>query len=249
MLDLDSPRWGVLSDAYGPAKEVPKLLRRICARPSDDDWSNLYGTVAHQGSISNAAYAAVPHVVAATETAPNRKRLEYLHFVAFVVMGYDRKPIPQDLQLEYDRSIKRARDLAGELLTESWQLPDSVYVVQSIAALSGKVALARIIEGLADQELQLDCPKCSHHLYVDAQHALFIAYADDPVRMPSQQGTSITPTQQKPNADITWLSDLISHAKMAGMPERIASLAGDCQCPRCDCQFNLYDRLVSDAVV
>ena len=69
MIDLESPDWGELRDAFGPATQIPRLLRglRLNPRPTrcpaDEPWCSLWSALYHNRSIYSASYAAVPHIV------------------------------------------------------------------------------------------------------------------------------------------------------------------------------------------
>lgn len=69
MLALDDPRWVELEHAYGPAADVPGLLRALEASPEptqgfeEEPWYSLWSCLCHQDDAYTASYAAVPHVV------------------------------------------------------------------------------------------------------------------------------------------------------------------------------------------
>lgn len=66
MVDLGSPRWRELLDAYGPATELPALLGRLAdGEKSVALEESLYGALWHQGDVFTASYAAVPHIIRA----------------------------------------------------------------------------------------------------------------------------------------------------------------------------------------
>jgi hypothetical protein len=80
----DTLRWSNLQHAYGSASDVPGLLRRLEVLPAssgtDEPWFSLWSSLAHQGDVYSASFAAVPHVVRALSTAPvltspNAKRI------------------------------------------------------------------------------------------------------------------------------------------------------------------------------
>lgn len=247
MLALDSTAWSELSHAYGPAVDTPDLLRRIYSNPSHDDWSDLYGTVAHQGSISNAAYAAAPHVVAAAEAVPKHERLSYVIFVAFLVLGYDKRPVPDTLKREYDQSVERARELALELVQLHWDHTEAVYLLQAIAALSGKIAVGRIIEGLADEEFQLDCPVCAQHLFVATGGSPFTIFAADPIRSPEAARSKVTSRKLSPGVEnLTWLETFAVGMGQSRIQSELESLNGDCECPNCGDSFPIF-KVLADA--
>ncbi|GAB3845665.1 hypothetical protein ACFPIJ_38535 [Dactylosporangium cerinum] len=59
--ELDTVDWTALTHAYGPAEDVPDLVRALY-NPDEtgDAFDELYGTVWHQGSVYPATAAAVP---------------------------------------------------------------------------------------------------------------------------------------------------------------------------------------------
>jgi hypothetical protein len=82
---LDSVDWGGLAHAYGPATNVPDLLRGLAA--NDDGWdevlSEVCGSVLHQGSTYSSTAATV-RVLAGLAAAPQlapRRRLDLLYIL------------------------------------------------------------------------------------------------------------------------------------------------------------------------
>lgn len=77
MIPLDSSQWSNFSCTRGPASRVPELLRAIYAHPhvcerhsvQGEIWTDLWDLLCHQGTISSASFAAVPHFVEAALTA------------------------------------------------------------------------------------------------------------------------------------------------------------------------------------
>jgi hypothetical protein len=69
MLAPDDPRWNELDHAYGPAADVPGLLRALEDSPGptqgfeEEPWYSLWSCLCHQDDAYTASYAAVPHVV------------------------------------------------------------------------------------------------------------------------------------------------------------------------------------------
>jgi hypothetical protein len=88
LLSLDSPRWSELKHAYGQASDTPALLRRLANVPDSADdkepWFSLWSSLAHQGDVYSASFAAVPHVVQALCSAPLKADYTYFQFPAWV---------------------------------------------------------------------------------------------------------------------------------------------------------------------
>jgi hypothetical protein len=107
MLQLSSPRWGELRDAYGCATRIPELLRQLSGLPSDDDdaepWFSLWSALAHQGDVYPVSFAAVPHVIAAIASAPERVSEAYFHLPAWIEICRHKNAvdIPDDLATDY----------------------------------------------------------------------------------------------------------------------------------------------------
>ena len=62
---LDEIDWASLEHAYGPAEDVPELLRRVTSGDEDDAsdaLDELWGTIWHQGSVYPATVSAVPYL-------------------------------------------------------------------------------------------------------------------------------------------------------------------------------------------
>src|SRR5271156_1016157 len=55
MLSLESPEWASLYHAYGPASDIPRLLRQLDTLPiADGDaepWFSIWSALAHQGDV------------------------------------------------------------------------------------------------------------------------------------------------------------------------------------------------------
>jgi hypothetical protein len=118
-LALDDPRWRRLRTAYGPATEVPGLLRALSAEPGEGNpaWDEVWSSLCHQGTLDEASYAALPHVVAigaaaqAAERAgaPQRDLTLLWSFVGAVARSRVIARLPDDVGVAY-----RAADPLGQ---------------------------------------------------------------------------------------------------------------------------------------
>src|SRR5690348_14783407 len=88
MLNLDSSRWADLQHAYGAASDTPDLLRQLQSLPDSvgesQPWFSLWSSLAHQGDVYPASFAAVPHVVDALATRPESAPAVFFQFPAWV---------------------------------------------------------------------------------------------------------------------------------------------------------------------
>jgi hypothetical protein len=64
--DLEKVEWGALEHAYGPASNVPAMLRALVSKDDEEReaalW-DLFGTVWHQGTVYSASAPAVPFLI------------------------------------------------------------------------------------------------------------------------------------------------------------------------------------------
>ncbi|MET8859276.1 hypothetical protein [Streptomyces sp. NPDC004579] len=82
--ELDDVRWSDLTHAYGPAEDVPELIRALYEddeEAADEAVYELYGNIHHQGTIYQASAPAVPFLAHAALHAP-RKREDLLMLLA-----------------------------------------------------------------------------------------------------------------------------------------------------------------------
>ncbi|MER6916100.1 hypothetical protein ABT354_30890 [Streptomyces sp. NPDC000594] len=82
--ELDRVPWDDLTHAYGPAGDVPELIRALYQGDEDatgEAIDELFGTIHHQGTVYRASAPAVPFVAHAVHHVPDR-RVELLMLLA-----------------------------------------------------------------------------------------------------------------------------------------------------------------------
>jgi hypothetical protein len=164
LLSLDSHRWSELRHAYGAAGDTPALLRELSSLPASDGdaepWFSIWSSLAHQGDVYSASFAAVPHVVAALATAPSKADFSYFQFPAWVEVCRRQKlvPIPVDLEPAYAAALARLPRLVAEAATEPWTPELLSCALAAIAAAKGSASVAEAVLELspevADQFLE-----------------------------------------------------------------------------------------------
>jgi hypothetical protein len=138
-LPLDSPRWSELDHAYGKAAGIPALLRQLesfpPSGPDDEPWFSLWSALAHQGDVYPASFAAVPHVVRALATAPDRAGAVYLQFPAWVEICRKRQDVavPPDLRDAYAAALAALPRLVAASAVRAW---DDEFLACALAALA-----------------------------------------------------------------------------------------------------------------
>lgn len=161
VLPLDSPRWAELQHAYGSAADLPSRLRQLADLPDaqgeSEPWFHLWSALAHQGDVYPASFAAVPHVIAALQSAPLRAGATYFQFPAWVeICRNERKvTIPPDLVSDYFEALSRLPALAAAAAGRAWDHDFLRCALSAIAAAKGHPAMADAI-GEVDSEVLLE---------------------------------------------------------------------------------------------
>jgi hypothetical protein len=143
MLALTSPRWAELSQAYGSAADVPRLLEAVAESGLDDAraelWFALWRMLHRPDEVFTASYAAVPHLLAATATFGERERLQALHLATRIEISRRAPasaPMPEDLLAAYAEAIERLPLRVAELTAAPWT--EEVARICAAALLVGK---------------------------------------------------------------------------------------------------------------
>ena len=114
MIELDSPRWQELQDAYGPATRIPELLRQLESDTSPkssanaEPWFSLWSALCHQGDAYTASFAAVPHIVRIGTAATGAIDPSFFHLpraIELARVGGKAPAIPDDVVSDYVQSL------------------------------------------------------------------------------------------------------------------------------------------------
>ncbi len=198
MLALDSHRWCELNHAYGPATDVPALIRAIAnepfprysdhpadARNNPTPWDEVYASLCHQYSIYSATYAALPHIVEIAEAGGLEQRVETLLLAGTIrVNGVADPDIPTDLIGEFEIAMAKVRTWSLATV-KSAKLDNHAALPCLLQAFGGlrhpKSVYVRAVEHFyeGDCELEIDyCPNCREYFAVEIT-------TDGPVTLPS----------------------------------------------------------------
>ena len=151
MLSLDSPRWSSLQHAYGSAADTPQLLRQLKDMPSSEadaePWFSIWSSLAHQGDIYSASFAAVPHVIAFLAHAPTKADYSFFHFPAWVEICRQKNsvPVPEDLSAAYWDALAQLPSLVAKAAEREWDEPSLSCALAAIAAATGHGIIAEAV--------------------------------------------------------------------------------------------------------
>jgi len=148
MLELDDPRWAELRHAYGPASDTPSLLLRLdntsISIGVEEPWFTLWSSLAHQGDVYSASFAAVPHIVRVLARATAASDLSFFQFPAWVEICRQRKgvPIPDYLSEAYFSALRELPNLVAAAATQEWDDAFLACALSAIAAAKGHISIA-----------------------------------------------------------------------------------------------------------
>lgn len=123
MIPLESPRWNELRDAYGPATQIPNLLRELQSDPrpkassTDEPWFSLWSALCHQGDIYPASYAAVPHIVSTLRNLNPPVAMGFFLLpvcIELARVGEHGPSVPDELARDYHNAVKELAALADK---------------------------------------------------------------------------------------------------------------------------------------
>ena len=153
-LPLSSARWKELRHAYGAAGDIPALLEQLQDLPEDapdaEPWFTLWSSLAHQGDVYDASFAAVPHIVAVACSDPANAPASYFHFPAWVEICRAKNglPVPPDLAESYMAALAKLPELIAAASHKPW---DEEFLPVALAAL----AVAKGQPEIAEAALEL----------------------------------------------------------------------------------------------
>jgi hypothetical protein len=143
VLSLDSPRWAALHQAYGSAEDIPRLVAALAEVPEEaaraEVWFALWRMLWRPDAVFDAAYAAVPHLLALSEALTFPERVQAIHLAMRVELlrrGPSAPPMPADLLAPYGAAIDALPRSVLHCADEPWSA--EVAQIFAAAVLAGK---------------------------------------------------------------------------------------------------------------
>ncbi|WP_150136211.1 WD40 repeat domain-containing protein [Streptomyces hyaluromycini] len=167
-LPLHSPRWRDLDGVK--AEEVEALVEQLASVADTEDgdawrqtWTCLAGGLLDDGTVSDGAYAALPHLVEAAAALPPGQSVDFWVDLGCIVTAEDRPPVPADLEAGFSAALRAAEGAATRsLLAADAPAQVCAHLVLSCVAFAGHhtgEALWRL-QDPRESGLQLVCPGC-----------------------------------------------------------------------------------------
>lgn len=152
LLDLASPRWRELEQAYGSAEDISVLLAALYANDDDDArtelWYGAWATLCPDGKVYSAAYAATPHILRIVEEREFAERVAGMHLVTQVEVSrhaQDAPIIDDDLLFAYAAAIESLPRRVAELDRITWDASSAQVLGAALLAGKRQHGLARLL--------------------------------------------------------------------------------------------------------
>ncbi len=239
MLELDDPRWNQLDHAYGPAGNVPGMLRAL-ERGEQELWDVLVPSLCHQGAVFTATYAAVPHIVRIGTHETLDDQLAYWSFIGAVACAREAAPIPDDLRAAYEGSLIHAEELTLACFVPGLDEATGLELLIALAGIRRFPAVAGALRMLRNETVSTSCPRCSTSMRVSTADVPFVVEEDELTLALGTSGEMRAP--RAPHPEVRQLAHLARVAGLVDLEHRVAALARDTRCPTCQLEFNLIDR-------
>lgn len=163
MLELGSLRWRELSQAYGTAEDIPRLLEALEGADEGERrelWFGLWSTLCQQGDVYSASYAALPHLVRLAGGWGAERAAEALHLAGAIEVGRmtpGSPVVPEDLAGAYGRAMDEVPRVVAARVAEPWSA-DTTQVMSAVLAIAkGHVRFGGAALML---EASVECPVC-----------------------------------------------------------------------------------------
>jgi hypothetical protein len=157
VLSLDNEKWKLLSPFFGEPEDLPLVLGKWLSAIGSKQEINIYrddlfDLFLHQVTITNAAFAVVPFLVAVCKKGDTKFQIEYLTDVALVeanrlkygVYGNREgtEKYPEWLMSDYTQAILEARNLVDGVIMAEQDENNKTELVAMKPALFGNADLA-----------------------------------------------------------------------------------------------------------
>ena len=141
-LPLHSPRWRDLDGVT--VGEVQTLLEQMASAAATgggdawrQTWTDLSDGLMDDGTVSDGAYAALPHLVEAAAVLPPGQSVDFWVDLGFIVTAEDRPPVPADLEAGFGAALRLAERAATRSLLAGTPAQVVAHLALSCVAFAG----------------------------------------------------------------------------------------------------------------
>jgi hypothetical protein len=250
VLALNSRRWRELRDAYGPATEIPTILRRIADGDHRAIW-HLYDAFALVSPrvVPGAAIAAVPHLWAAAAPLELDEQLELFRIlgrIAYCAVGATVDE--EDLLAASERAFRACCTAAIGRLPEVDDETGAA-LVEAILAFNECSVCHDAFEAFDGGAYEITCPSemCGVTLSLEPTPDGAIARVDE-LSAPIDLGelADHDPAASWSEGDaFARLVRLLEATRNPSLADRVARLAGRSRCAKCGEPFDVLEQILN----
>ncbi len=238
MLELDDPRWRELDHAYGPADNVPGLLRAV-ELGEQELWDELVPSLCYRGAVYTASYAALPHIVRIGSELTLGEQILYWCFVGAVADARDAAPIPPDLRAAYEEALAQAEALTIACVGPGLDDATALDLLIALAGIRRLPAIADALRCLKEEEVIANCPRCDTSMRVSTADVPFVVEEEEDEASLALGTSGEMSAPRPPHPDLRQLARLARTAGLVDLEHRVDALAKGARCPACRLEFSL----------
>ncbi|MGW1963909.1 hypothetical protein ACWCPD_27195 [Streptomyces sp. NPDC001935] len=223
-----------------PSDDLAAAFARLGGEDDGQVWIELWDDLCHQGSVYADSFLALPHLAAVADGRAPGEPHEAVELAGLIASAAD-----EEHSARYAGELAVLLPVADRLLDAAGE--DAVVFVdllQCLLAFEGeRVWSAGLLEGLYQQEYEIECPECASELFIAFGDRGTFASAGDYV-------TTDPPTAPLLPADPADLAPLPARlhrtAAQAGhgdVARGILHLFGRATCPDCDDVFPVSEQV------
>lgn len=234
--------WSAVSDAYGPATDVPDLLASAENGSADEeDWQDLWSRLCHQGSVYAASFAAIPALARIARTTPVTAYSAPLNLLGAICGATDIRGGANDTRAEYADVLASCLPAAAEYAASAQDDTDFGYALAVLSGLQRQTAWHHVLTVGSYGEVSAGCPSCEQDLCLRLDEAPPVAAEtwDGPT-----PGAVIIPAAAAELGGHA--AQLYAVAQRHGrdrVAARLLLIVGDTHCPRCGAEVCLRHAL------
>ncbi|MFH7598598.1 hypothetical protein WDV06_26415 [Streptomyces racemochromogenes] len=223
-----------------PSDDLPAAFARLGGEEDARVWGELWDDLCHQGSVYDDSFPALPYLAAiATGRAPGAP-LDAVLMAGLIVSAAD-----GERTARYAGETAALLPVARALLDAATDdAPAFVYLLQCVLAFEGeRVWSAGRLEGLFEQEYELDCPACASALFVGFGDHHAFAPDGDPLEADPARAVLLPADPAALESLPARLHRTATRAGHEDIARGLTHLFGRAACPSCATAFTVSDEV------
>ncbi|MEU9135224.1 hypothetical protein AB0D33_04480 [Streptomyces sp. NPDC048404] len=223
-----------------PSDDLAAAFARLGGEDDSAVWSELWDDLCHQGCVGSDSVAALPHLAAIVDGRAPGEPHEAVQLAGLIASAAD-----DEQSARYAEELAVFLPLARRLLDAAREdAVGFVDLLQCVLAFEGeRVWSTGLLEGLYQQEYEIECPKCVSDLFIAFGDRGTFASAGDYVTSDPAKA-ALLPADPAALAPLpTRLRRTAAQAGHADIARAITYLFGRATCPDCGDVFPVAEQV------